>query len=121
MPLKPIVVDESFAQWGLDFIGMIDPPSFSNHKWILTATDYFTCWTEAIPLKNATEAEILSFLEELVVRFGLLKTIILDNARAFTSSKVTQFALSHGIYLKTSSNYYLQGNGLAESTNKNLI
>lgn len=32
-----------------------------------------------------------------------------------------QFSLDHGIYFKTSSNYYPQGNGLAETTNKNLI
>ena len=29
--------------------------------------------------------------------------------------------IDHNIYLSTSSNYYAQGNGLAESSNKNLI
>ncbi|XP_059070489.1 uncharacterized protein LOC131860133 [Cryptomeria japonica] len=121
MSLRPIMVEEPFAQWGLDFIGMINPPSSIGHKWILIATDYFARWSEAIPLRNALEAEILEFLEDLVCRYGLPKTIISDNARAFTGSRVTQFSLSRGIYLKTSSNYYPQGNGLAESANKNLI
>lgn len=109
MPLRPIVVDEPFAQWGMDLIGMINPISSIGHKWIMMATDYFTCWTEAVPLKNFTELEIVNFLEGLVTHFGSPKTIISDNTREFTGSKVTQFTLDHNIYLKTSSNYYLQG------------
>ena len=27
MPLKPMVVEEPFQQWGLDFIGVINPNS----------------------------------------------------------------------------------------------
>ncbi|XP_057835773.1 uncharacterized protein LOC131046125 [Cryptomeria japonica] len=121
MPLKPIMVEEPFAQWGLDFIGMINLPSLVGNKLILTATDYFTKWSEVVPLRNSSETKILAFLEELVCWYGLPKTIILNNACAFTGSCVTQFDLHQGIYLKTSSNYYPQENGLAESTNKNLI
>lgn len=59
-----------------------------------------------MPLKNAIEANIVDFLEELVTRFGLPKTIIFDNAKGFLGSKVCQFILVHGIFLKMSSNYY---------------
>lgn len=82
MPLKPIVVDEPFTQWGLGFIGMINLTSSTGHRWILAAIDYFTRWTEAVPLRNAMETKILGFLEELVSSFGPSKTIISDNARA---------------------------------------
>ena len=54
LPLHPIQVDQHFSQWGLDFIGPITPPSSSSHKWILAAIDYFTRWTEAVALKDAT-------------------------------------------------------------------
>ena len=50
LPLQPIIVEGPFMQWGLDFIGEIHPVSSAQHKWILTATDYFTKWIEAIPL-----------------------------------------------------------------------
>ncbi|KAH9294780.1 hypothetical protein KI387_038368, partial [Taxus chinensis] len=63
LPLQPIQVNQPFAQWGLDFIGMINPPSSTRHKWVMTATDYFTRWTEAIALKESTELVILDFLE----------------------------------------------------------
>jgi len=48
LPLKPIEVSAPFQQWGLDFIGEIHPASSRQHRWILTATDYFTKWIEAI-------------------------------------------------------------------------
>lgn len=50
MPIRPVSVEEPFSQCGLDFIGMINPPSSAGHKWILTATNYFTRWSEAVPL-----------------------------------------------------------------------
>lgn len=121
MPLRPVMVEEPFAQWGLDFIRMINPLNSIKHKWILTATDYFTRWSEVVPLKNSSESEVLTFLEDLVCRYGPPKTITSNNVCAFTGSQITQFTLSKGIYLKTSSNYYPQENGLVESTNKNLI
>jgi len=114
-------VEEPFAQWGLDFIGMINPVSNMGHKWILAVTNYFTRWSEAVPLKEATEKVILEFLKGIATCFGPSRTIISDNAKEFLGTRLSKFALNNGIYLKTSSNYYPQGNGLAESTNKNLI
>ena len=49
LSLKPIFVEAHFQQRGLDFIGEINPSSYGQHKWILTTTDYFTKWIEAIP------------------------------------------------------------------------
>jgi hypothetical protein len=53
-PLKPVVVSGPFQQWGLDFIGEIHPTSSGQHRWILTASDYFTKWIEAIPTRSAS-------------------------------------------------------------------
>ena len=41
-PLKLVIISEPFEQWGIDIIGEINPNSSSQHKYILTATDYFT-------------------------------------------------------------------------------
>lgn len=84
LPLRTIFVEIPFQQWGLDFIGEIHPASFSQHKWILTATNYFTKWIEAIPTRQASDAVILKFLENnILARFGCLRKIITDNAVAF--------------------------------------
>ena len=46
-PLSHISVEAPFQQWGLDFIGEINPNYYGQHRWILIATDYFTKCIEA--------------------------------------------------------------------------
>ena len=84
LPLKPITVNCPFQQWGLDFIGEINPPSSGQHKWILTATDFFTKWVEAIPKRRETEQVIINFLQDNILNiFGCPKKLITDNSPAF--------------------------------------
>ena len=87
----------------------------------MTATDFFTKWVEAIPTKKADENVIIRFIEENILsRFGCPKKIVTDNAAAFRSDKMVQFCQDYNIKLIHSTAYYPQGNGLAESSNKNL-
>ena len=84
--INPITVEAHFQQWGLDFIGEINPNSSGQHKWILTAADYFTKWIEAIPTRRATETVIMDFLEEnILARFWCPRRILTDNAASFNS------------------------------------
>ena len=62
LPLKPVVIEASFQQWGLDFIGQFKDISSNGYTWIITATDYFTKWVEAIPTKSATDKVVMDFL-----------------------------------------------------------
>jgi len=122
LPLKPISTEKPFQQWGLDFIGEIHPSSSGQHKWILTATDYFTKWIEAIPCRQANDSTIIQFLEaNILSRFGCAEKIITNNAPAFKSKKMISFCHKFHITLRHSTAYYPQGNGLAESSNKSLI
>jgi hypothetical protein len=122
MPLQSIIPDFPFSKWGLDFIGPINPPSSMGHVFILTATDYFTKWTEAVSLKHAKDEQVISFLEtNIFSRFGLPIQIIYDNGPTFMLGKLTQFLNKFGVKHFTSSTYYPQGNGQVESTNKNLV
>jgi len=121
-PLKPISTEKPFQQWGLDFIGEIHPSSSGQHKWILTATDYFTKWIEAIPCRQANDTIIIQFLEcNILSRFSCPEKIITDNAAAFKSKKMINFCHKFHITLGHSTAYYPQGNGLAKSSNKSLI
>jgi hypothetical protein len=61
-PLKPISMEAPFQQWGLDFIGEINPTSPGQHKWILTSTNYFTKWIEVVPTRQAIDVVIIQFL-----------------------------------------------------------
>jgi len=92
LPLKPIIEDDPFQQWGLDFIGELHPPSSRKHKWILTATNYFTKWIEDIPTRNATDKVIMRFLEGYIFsRFGCPRKLITDNAQTFKSDSMVAF------------------------------
>ena len=88
----------------------------------MTATDYFTKWIEAIPTRQATDAVIISFLENNILsRFGCPSKIITDNSAAFKSKRMVGFCNKYNISLGHSTAYHPQGNGLAESSNKSLV
>eukprot|EP00253_Pinus_taeda_P009102 PITA_09102 len=121
-PLQPVNIEQPFEQRGLDIIGEITPNSSKQHKYILTATDYFTKWVEAIPLKTTNSKAIIEFKDQFIItRFGVPNALVFYNASYFSGSDMFDFTIKRGFKLKYSANYYPQGNGLAESTNKNLI
>ena len=63
-----------------------------------------------------------NFIDQYIItRFGLPSALMFDNASYFSRNSMIEFALKRGFKLKYSANYYPQGNGLDESTNKNLI
>jgi transposase InsO family protein len=77
---------------------------------------------EAFPLKNMMHREVIHFiLEHIIHRFGILQTLIMDQGSSFMSYQVHDFAESLKIKLLSSSPYYAQDNGQAESSNKTLI
>ena len=120
--MKPIAVNAPFQQWVLDFIGEINPASSGQHRWILTATDFFTKWVEEIPTRNENDKVIISFIQENILgRFGCPKRLLTDNAKAFKYKAMVSFCEQNGIVSNHSTPYYPQGNGLGKSKNKNLI
>jgi len=120
--INPIIKPWPFRGWGIDLIGQIYPPSSKNHKFILVATDYFTKWVEAIPLKNVTSKEMIEFVKEhIIYRFGIPQTITTDQGTMFTSDEFEEFATGMGVKLLNSSPYYAQANGQAEASNKGVI
>jgi hypothetical protein len=122
LPLVLVKTKSPFQQWGLDFIGEIHPQSNAQHKWILTATDYFTKWVESIPTRNATDSVVINVLEENILsRFGCPWKIVIDNAQAFKSMAMISFCQKYNIVLGNYTTYYPQGNGLAKLSNKILM
>eukprot|EP00253_Pinus_taeda_P023309 PITA_23309 len=100
----------------------ITPNSSKQHKYILTATDYFTKWVEVIPLKTTNSEAIIEFIDQFIItRFGVPNALVFYNASYFSGNAMFHFTIKIGFKLKYSANYYPHGNGLAESTNKNLI
>jgi transposase InsO family protein len=86
---------------------------------VIVATNYFTKWTEAIPLKIMTHREVIEFITGHIIHwFGIPQTSTTDQRTSFISKEVCEFVNSYGIKLLNSSPYYAQANGQAESSNK---
>jgi len=120
--MNPIIKPWPFWGWVIDLIGQIYPPSSKGHKFILVATNYFTKWVKAIPLKKVTSANMFDFVKEhIVYRFGIPQTTTTDQGTMFTSGEFNEFAIGMGIKVLNSSPYYAQANGQAEASNKGII
>jgi transposase InsO family protein len=120
--LHPIIKPWPFCAWALDFVGQIHHASSKGHRFVLVATDYLTKWMEAVPLKNMTHGELIQFISGYIIhRFVIPQTLTTDQGSSFLSHQVHDFAMSLKIKLLSSSPYYAQANGHAESSNKTLI
>ena len=118
--MNSIIKPWPFWDWAIDLINPIYPPSSKRHKFILVATDYFTKWVEAIPLKKVTSANMIDFVEHIVYRFGIPQTITTNQGTLFTSGEFDEFAIGMGIKVLNSSPYYAQANGQVEASNKRM-
>lgn len=52
----------TFAAWGMDIIGPIEPAASNGHWFILVAIDYFTKYAEATSYKSVTKKVVNDFV-----------------------------------------------------------
>lgn len=110
--LHPTIPSWPFDAWGIDVIGPIDPPSSTGCRFILAATDYFSKWTEVVPLREVKSSNVITFLERnLIYRFGIPHRITSDNAKAFKSDRMHRFMEKYKIKWNYSTGYYPHANG----------
>ena len=99
----------------------MNPPS-RGYIWILVATEYFTKWAEAIPLRKAIGGVVANFIKvNIIIRFGVPHRIINDNDTPFVNNDVRKMLEFYQVKHHRSSPYFPQGKGQAEATNKTLI
>ena len=74
--------------WQMDFTQM---PVSQGYKYLLIMIDTFIGWTEVFPTRteNAEEVVKKKLLHEIILRFGLSRSLQNDNETSFLS-KVTQ-------------------------------
>ena len=60
--LNPIAVKAPWHMLGIDFVGPISPPATDGSVYILTITDYFTKWVEAVPTTNKEASSVATCL-----------------------------------------------------------
>ncbi|KAI5316794.1 hypothetical protein L3X38_036501 [Prunus dulcis] len=117
--LHPTTLSWPFEAWGLDVIGMIKPKSSRQHQYILAATDYFSKWAEAIPLKKVRADDVTNFIRNhIIYRYGVPSKIISDNALYFKCKSMTKLCEKYKFQHSFSASYNPSSNGQAEAFNK---
>nr|CAN67795.1 hypothetical protein VITISV_009541 [Vitis vinifera] len=119
--LKSVSSPWPFAQWGMDIVGPL-PAAPAQKKFLLVATDYFSKWVEVEAYASIKDKDITKFVwKNIVFRFGIPQTIIVDNGPQFDSIAFRNFCSELNIRNSYSTSRYPQSNGQAEATNKTLI
>lgn len=119
LPLHPTSLSYPFETWGLDVVGIIAPKSSRLHQYILAATDYFSKWSEAIPLKAVKAEDVAKFIKtHIIYRFGVPFKKISDNASYFKCRAMVTMCEKYKIQHAFSSSYNPTANGQAEAFNK---
>ncbi|XP_070056902.1 uncharacterized protein [Nicotiana tomentosiformis] len=75
-----------FAALCMDVIGPVEPVASNRHHFILVAIDYITKWVKASTYKAVTKKVMADFVcNNIVCKFGILESIITDNASNLNS------------------------------------
>lgn len=80
---------------GIDLTGLF-PKTTDGYQYILTETDYFSKWVEALLLKGKSAAEVGRHLCDMIYRHGCAERILSDQWKEFVN-EVNPFwsAISH--------------------------
>ncbi|KAK4406574.1 hypothetical protein Sango_0663900 [Sesamum angolense] len=109
-----------FDACGLDVVRCLTKSS-GGYLYTLAATDYFSKWAKAVPLKEVKKENVANFIcTHIIYRYGVPRNIITDNGKPFCNSLIDKLCQKFGFKQRNSSMYYAVANGLAEAFNKPL-
>ncbi|XP_057803303.1 uncharacterized protein LOC131018607 [Salvia miltiorrhiza] len=92
-----------------------------GHLYILVATDYFSKWAEAVPLREVKKETIVNFIKtNIIYRYGVPRYVITDNGTPFSNALISKLCEKFGFKQRKSSMYNALANGSAEAFNKTL-
>jgi ribonuclease HI len=104
-------------RWGLDLLGSL-PPAQGNLRYVVVAVEYFSKWIEAKPLATITSVTVQkSFWQNIVCRFGVPKTITVDNGTQFDAEAFKEFCDQIGTKIHFASVRHPESNGLVKTAN----
>uniref|UniRef100_A0A1A8R460 Gypsy retrotransposon integrase-like protein 1 n=1 Tax=Nothobranchius rachovii TaxID=451742 RepID=A0A1A8R460_9TELE len=104
---------------GMDLTGPL-PQTPSGYKYILTATDYFSKWVEAFPLKTKSAEEVSQTLCTIFYRHGCPLRILTDQGQEFVNQINSKLCELLSIERSVTAAYHPQTNRLDEKTNDNI-
>ena len=102
----------------MDLVGLL-PPSQGVNKFAVVAIEYFTRWIKAKPLAKITSRIIKKFFwQNVIYRFGVPRTLIVDNGKQFNSDNFKELCKNIGTKVAFASVYHLESNDAVERANR---
>jgi transposase InsO family protein len=114
--LKTIPITWPFAVWCLDMVGPFKPAR-GNMTHILVMVDKFTKWIEVKAIRKCDGRTAVSFLKDIMLRYGCPHSIITDNGTNFAEGAFARFCRDKRIRLDLASVAHPQANGQVERSN----
>jgi transposase InsO family protein len=92
------------------------PATFARgNKFAVVVVEYFTRWIKAKPLASITSESVKKFFwQNIVYRFGVPRTLTVDNGKQFDSDKFKEFCTGIGTKLAFALVYHPESNGAIE-------
>ncbi|CAM8962919.1 unnamed protein product [Rhodiola kirilowii] len=119
MPQVPILVNDVFDIWGIDFMGPF--PVSCGYTYILVAVDYVSKWVEAKATRCDDAKTVIDFLRtNLFCRYGVPKAIISNQGTHFCNRMMAATLKYYHVHHRTSMAYHPQTNGQAEISNREI-
>ena len=84
---------------------------------LFVAVDKFTKWIEAKPVSKLTPAQAVSFIFDIIHRYGAPNSIITDNGTQFTGTCFLEFCEAYGIRIDWAAVAHPRANGQVERAN----
>lgn len=91
-----------------------------NYRYLLVFVVLHSKSPEVLATASITISAVIEFLSDCIARFGLLKEIIMENRKQFTSADFDGFLHSYNIKQCRTAFYYSQANGEVERFNRTL-
>jgi len=83
--LHPVAVEpQVWYLVGMDLIGPFQPTA-DGHKFVLTMTDYFSKYVEAVPIPDKTAISVAQGIYKVYCRQGAPVSIICDQGKEFVN------------------------------------
>jgi hypothetical protein len=108
--LHPTWVSVMWKKVAIDLVSM---PAVNNYRYLALLRDDLSGWVEAKPLTTKEAKGVAKFLWEVICRFGIFGSLIVDGGREFMG-EVTKILEKYKVKHVTVSAYHPEANGMVE-------
>jgi len=118
--MQPMLTGNPMERMGIDLCGLF-PKSYDGKLHILTCTDYFSKWTECIPIKDKQALTVAKALVDNVFsRLGCPWEIVSDQGPEFDNNLLKSLCDCFHITKLRTTPYHPNSNGVAERVHRTL-